>query len=165
MFRAKTPFRKIVIVLTLRKKNFVEMRPRAGILLHICLQESAISGVLAAARFVQPSQAGPSARSSRHLSLRRRQVPHLLLDTPHVFRYSTNMLAAEFQKLVDVLTAGGPYAILVGLAFAYWRKDQYISQLHKQILDLSVQNVQAITSMKGAIDGLKDTLNSLSAKL
>lgn len=74
-------------------------------------------------------------------------------------------MASEFQKLVDVLMAGGPYAIVIGLAFAYWRKDQYVGQLHKQILDLSVQNVQAITSMKEAISGLKDALNSLSSKL
>lgn len=74
-------------------------------------------------------------------------------------------MAAEFEKLVSVLMSGGPYALLVGLAFAYWRKDQYVGQLHKQILDLSVQNVQAITSMKEAITGLKDALNSLSLKL
>lgn len=75
------------------------------------------------------------------------------------------MVASEFQKLVDVLMAGGPYAIVVGLAFAYWRKDAYVAQLHRQILDLSIQNVQAITSMKEAITGLKDALNSLASKL
>ena len=75
------------------------------------------------------------------------------------------MLANEFEKLVNVLMSGGPYALLVGLAFAYWRKDQYIGHLHKQILDVSVQNVQAITAMKEAISGLKDALNSLSSKL
>lgn len=74
-------------------------------------------------------------------------------------------MANEFRQLVDVLMAGGPYAIVVALAFAYWRKDQYIGQLHKQILDLSVQNVQAVTAMKEAIGGLKDALNSLSNKL
>ena len=74
-------------------------------------------------------------------------------------------MAAEFEKFVQVLIAGGPYAIAVGLAFAYWRKDMYIGQLHKQILDLSVQNDQAITSMKEAITGLKDALNQLSSKL
>jgi hypothetical protein len=74
-------------------------------------------------------------------------------------------MAAEFEKLVSVMMAGGPYALVVGLAFAYWRKDQYIGQLHKQILDASIQNVQAITSMKEAISGLKDALNSLSSKL
>jgi hypothetical protein len=74
-------------------------------------------------------------------------------------------MATEIQKLVDVLTAGGPYAILVFLGIAYWRKDLYIATLHKSILDASLQNVQAITAMKAAIDGLKDALTSLSAKL
>jgi hypothetical protein len=74
-------------------------------------------------------------------------------------------LAAAFEKLVSVLMSGGPYALLGALAIAYYRKDQYIGQLHKQILDVSVQNVQAITAMKEAIGGLKDALNSLSSKL
>jgi hypothetical protein len=75
------------------------------------------------------------------------------------------MLAEEFEKLVNVLMAGGPYAIVVALTIAYWRKEQYIARLHKSILDTSMQNVQAITSMKEVIGGLKDALNLLSAKL
>jgi hypothetical protein len=74
-------------------------------------------------------------------------------------------MATEIQALVDILRTGGPFAVLVFLGLAYWKKDQYVVQLHRQILDTTVQNVQAITAMKEAIGGLKDALNQLSSKL
>jgi len=74
-------------------------------------------------------------------------------------------MASELRDLVEVLKTGGPYALVIFLGFAYWMKDKYICRLHARLMDMSVQNAQAMEAMRGAIDSLKDTLNAISSRL
>ena len=71
----------------------------------------------------------------------------------------------EFAQVISLLQTSGPFAILVFLGYAYWKQNSYIQKLHSQILESSIANVQAMTEMSKAIDGLKDALNSLNARM
>lgn len=74
-------------------------------------------------------------------------------------------MAAEIKALVEVLATGGPYAVIVFLGLAYWSQQKYIRDLHQKLIDMSTSQVQAMGALKTSVDGLKDTMAALNARL
>lgn len=69
------------------------------------------------------------------------------------------MTAEWLTSIVDVLKTGGPWAILVILGLAYWKKDQECTSAYLLMKDLSVAQTAAMTKLKDAISQLTDTLH------
>lgn len=66
---------------------------------------------------------------------------------------------------LEFLQSGGPWAIVVFLAWAYLHKDAELKQLYKQVIELSTQQAKAITELRDAVDYLKEALRSILVRM
>lgn len=59
------------------------------------------------------------------------------------------------------LQSFGPYFLVVVLGYAYWQREAYVKELHKQNLSLSQEHIKASAEMTHAITNLIDAVGSL----
>lgn len=67
------------------------------------------------------------------------------------------------KSAVDLLQTGGPYAIVVFLAVAYYRKDQQLTNLYRELIGMVEGQTSAATKMESALVGLRDAFNAFTA--
>lgn len=67
-----------------------------------------------------------------------------------------------FKTAVDLLQTSGPYAIVVFLAYAYWRKDQQLSELYRELIGIVEGQTSAATKMEAALLGLRDVVQTVT---
>ncbi len=95
---------------------------------------------------------------------------------PPGFPGGYSLLMVELvTDLSQALQTGGPWALLVVMGIAYWRKDQSIRELHRshraEIIELlqsqrkeSAEAVAAVTLMKDTAEEMKEALLRVEAR-
>jgi len=68
-------------------------------------------------------------------------------------------------EAIKVLETYGPYAIIVFLAMAYWRKDKQYSELLQHLVKLIEEKTKTDTKLESALNGLRDVIMVLTNKL
>ena len=72
----------------------------------------------------------------------------------------------DLNTLASWLEASGPYGLVAGLAWAFWkmsdRKDAAIRELYEQVAELSRVQTAAITKMEAALVALKEAITELN---
>lgn len=72
--------------------------------------------------------------------------------------------AEALRALSEAAKDGGPYAVIIVLAWAYWKKDNQVNQLHQSILTSSVKNVETFGAFKAAFESLAEVIKGLATR-
>ena len=66
--------------------------------------------------------------------------------------------------LITALETGGPYAIIVFLGIAYYRKDKQYSELMMDMMDVIDKNTSSNTKLETTLSNLRDVIMVLIGK-
>lgn len=69
-----------------------------------------------------------------------------------------------FASTVGILQTGGPYAIVVFLGWAYFKKDSQLTSLYRELITLVESQATSATKMESALLSLKDVINTIAQR-
>jgi len=71
----------------------------------------------------------------------------------------------ELVAVTEALKAGGPYALVALIGWAYIKERANNKELYIQVIELSKQLAVSNSELKSAINALKDAMNALASRL
>lgn len=71
------------------------------------------------------------------------------------------MIVDALVQAAEALRDFGAYMIAAVVVYGYWKREQYVKELHRQNLELSKEQIEASADMRHAVETLGSTLSDL----